>query len=56
MGRIGIPELLLIFLILMVVFGANRLPELGRGLGKAIRGFKEATNSKDDGDDLAPRS
>jgi sec-independent protein translocase protein TatA len=54
MGRIGIPELLLIFFILLLVFGANRLPELGRGLGKAIRGFKDATNSKDEGDDLTP--
>jgi sec-independent protein translocase protein TatA len=48
MGRIGIPELLLIFFILALVFGANRLPDLGRGLGKAIRGFKEATKSHDD--------
>jgi sec-independent protein translocase protein TatA len=44
MGRIGFPELVLIALILMLVFGANRLPELGRGLGKAIKGFKEAAS------------
>jgi sec-independent protein translocase protein TatA len=52
MGRIGIPELVLILLILVLVFGANRLPDLGRGLGKAIKGFKDATNEagrKDDG-------
>jgi sec-independent protein translocase protein TatA len=42
MGRIGIPELLIILLILMVIFGANRLPEIGRGIGKAIKNFKEA--------------
>jgi sec-independent protein translocase protein TatA len=47
MGRIGFPELLLIAAILALVFGANRLPELGRGLGKAIRGFKDATKSDD---------
>jgi sec-independent protein translocase protein TatA len=41
MGRIGIPELVLIVLILLVIFGANRLPELGRGIGKAIKNFKE---------------
>lgn len=41
--RIGFPEMIVIVAILLVVFGANRLPELGRGLGKAIRGFKEAT-------------
>jgi sec-independent protein translocase protein TatA len=43
-GRIGLPELLLIFLILALVFGANRLPDVARGMGKAIRGFKDATN------------
>jgi sec-independent protein translocase protein TatA len=48
MGRIGFPELLLIAAILALVFGANRLPELGRGLGKAIRGFKDATKADDD--------
>ncbi len=42
MGRIGLPELALIVLILMVIFGANRLPEIGRGIGKAIKNFKEA--------------
>jgi sec-independent protein translocase protein TatA len=47
MGRIGIPELVLILLILMLVFGANRLPDLGRGLGKAIKGFKDAANEAD---------
>jgi sec-independent protein translocase protein TatA len=47
MGRIGVPELLLIVAILALVFGANRLPELGRGLGKAIRGFKDATHEDD---------
>jgi sec-independent protein translocase protein TatA len=52
MGQIGLPELLLILVILALVFGANRLPDLGRGLGKAIRGFKDATNSK--GDDEPP--
>ena len=47
MGRIGIPELVLILLILVLVFGANRLPELGRGLGKAIKGFKDASHEND---------
>ncbi|MGE5358514.1 MAG: twin-arginine translocase TatA/TatE family subunit [Bacteroidales bacterium] len=46
MPRIGLPELALILLILMVIFGANRLPEIGRGVGKAIKNFKEA--GKDD--------
>jgi sec-independent protein translocase protein TatA len=48
MGSIGIPELLLILAILALLFGANRLPDIGRTLGKAIRGFKDATKQDDD--------
>jgi sec-independent protein translocase protein TatA len=51
MGRIGIPELLIILAIVILIFGANRLPELGRGIGKGIRNFKNATNEADDEDD-----
>jgi sec-independent protein translocase protein TatA len=40
--RIGIPELLIILAIIVLIFGANRLPELGRGIGKGIRNFKDA--------------
>ena len=42
MGRIGLPELLIVLAILVLIFGANRLPELGRGIGRGIRNFKEA--------------
>lgn len=48
LGRIGIPELLIILVIILVLFGASRLPEIGRGIGKGIRNFKEA--NKDDND------
>lgn len=48
MGRIGLPELLIILTIIILIFGANRLPEIGRGIGKGIRNFKDAT--KDDTD------
>lgn len=41
MGRLGMPELLVILAIIIVIFGANRLPQLGRGIGSAIRNFKE---------------
>jgi sec-independent protein translocase protein TatA len=44
--RIGFPEMLVILAILLLVFGANRLPELGRGVGKAIRGFKDASKGE----------
>jgi sec-independent protein translocase protein TatA len=43
MGRIGIPELLIILAIIILIFGASRLPEIGRGIGKGIKNFKEAT-------------
>jgi sec-independent protein translocase protein TatA len=43
MGQIGIPELLIILTILVLIFGANRLPEIGRGIGRGIRNFKDAT-------------
>jgi sec-independent protein translocase protein TatA len=39
---LGIPELLIILVIIILIFGANRLPEIGRGIGKGIKNFKEA--------------
>jgi len=42
-GMPGGPELIFIFLILLVFFGAKKIPELARGLGKGIREFKDAT-------------
>ena len=47
MFGLGITELLVILVILLVVFGAGRLPEIGSGLGKAIRGFKDSVTGKD---------
>ena len=43
MGRIGFPELAIILVIIILIFGANRLPEIGRGIGRGIRNFKDAT-------------
>jgi sec-independent protein translocase protein TatA len=42
MGRVGLPELLVILAIALLVFGPGKLPDLARGLGQALRGFKEA--------------
>jgi sec-independent protein translocase protein TatA len=39
---LGIPELVIILIIIILIFGANRLPEIGRGIGKGIRNFKDA--------------
>jgi len=43
MGSIGMPELILIFLAILLIFGAKRIPEIARGLGKGIKEFKSAT-------------
>jgi sec-independent protein translocase protein TatA len=57
MGRIGLPEMLVILAIVILIFGANRLPEVGRGIGRAIRNFKDATKDGIDGDQQGrPRS
>ena len=54
MGPLGIPELLIIFAIIMIVFGANRMAGLGKGLGQAIRGFKDEMKPKDDPAEAKP--
>jgi sec-independent protein translocase protein TatA len=41
-GSLGVPELLLIFLIVIIIFGAGKLPQLGKGLGDGIRNFKDS--------------
>jgi len=38
------PELIVVLIIVLVIFGASRLPKLGEGLGKAIKGFKQGMN------------
>ncbi|HDD43426.1 MAG TPA: twin-arginine translocase TatA/TatE family subunit [Candidatus Desulfofervidus auxilii] len=42
MFGIGLPELLIILFIILIIFGASRLPEIGAGLGQGIRNFKKA--------------
>lgn len=46
MGSIGMPELIVILVIALVVFGAGKLPQIGENLGKAIRNFKSATEKE----------
>jgi sec-independent protein translocase protein TatA len=44
----GLPQLMVILLIVLVIFGASRLPEIGSAFGKSIRNFKKATEDPDD--------
>ncbi|MBU1248880.1 MAG: twin-arginine translocase TatA/TatE family subunit [Proteobacteria bacterium] len=48
LGGLGIWELVLILLIVVLIFGANKLPEVGAGIGKAIKNFKSATSQPDE--------
>lgn len=47
MGPIGVTELLIIFGIIVLIFGASKLPQLGRGLGEGISNFKKGLKSDD---------
>lgn len=51
MPRLGAPELLIILVIVVLIFGVGKLPEVGAALGKAIRGFREATEQKPEEDE-----
>jgi sec-independent protein translocase protein TatA len=44
---LGIPELIVILFLVILIFGASRLPEIGRGIGKGIKNFKEANRGDD---------
>jgi TatA/E family protein of Tat protein translocase len=48
MGDIGIPELLIIFLFILIFFGGKRIPEIAKNLGKGIREFRKATHGVQD--------
>ena len=51
MGPLGLPELLVILVIVVLIFGANRLPQLGKGVGSAIKNFKEGMKEGSGPDD-----
>ena len=48
MGPLGFPELMIILVIVIVIFGASRLPQLGKGLGEGIRNFKDSFKNGDE--------
>lgn len=55
MGTIGPYQILLILLVILLVFGARKLPEIGGGLGRAIRNFRQASSEPDEIDITAEK-
>ena len=55
MPNLGFPELIVVLLIVVVIFGANRLPGLGRGIGSAIKNFQDGIKERED-DERGPQS
>ena len=51
MPNLGLPELLVILVIVVLVFGAGKIPQLGKGLGEGIKNFKDAMRQGESGDD-----
>ncbi len=50
-GSLGVPELLIILAIVILIFGVNKLPRLGKGLGEGIKNFKDSIKTGDNEED-----
>ena len=55
-GWIGFPELIVLLLVLLLIFGPKRLPEMGRSLGKGMREFKDSVTGKDNNEPESQQS
>jgi sec-independent protein translocase protein TatA len=55
-GSLGVPELLLILLIVIIIFGAGKLPQLGRGVGEGIRNFRNSLKGDSSSKEEPPKS
>ncbi len=54
MGSVGPWQVVLILLIIVLLFGAKKLPQIGKGMGEALRNFKKSVNDIDDATDITP--
>jgi len=52
--RLGFGEILIILVVVLLIFGANKIPQLGDALGKGIKNFRKATGGEDDSIDVTP--
>jgi sec-independent protein translocase protein TatA len=55
MFGIGMPELIIILIIILIIFGAGKLPEIGSGIGKGIKNFKKASEEASKGEIESPK-
>ena len=54
MGSIGPWQVIIILLVVVLLFGAKKLPQIGKGMGEALRNFKKSVNDIDDATDITP--
>ena len=52
MGNLGLPEILIIFFVILIFFGGKKIPEIAKGLGEGIRSFKKSISDDDSGDKI----
>ncbi|MDP4588173.1 MAG: twin-arginine translocase TatA/TatE family subunit [Flavobacteriales bacterium] len=50
MGQVGLPQIILIALVILLLFGGKKIPELMKGLGKGMKEFKDASKGEDESD------
>lgn len=53
--RLGFGEILVVLVVVLLIFGANKIPQLGDALGKGIRNFKKSSRDEDDSIDVTPK-